>query len=124
MLGTETVQTILIVEDETLVRMDSADMLEQAGFEVLEAADASEALVILNQRDRVHLLFSDIDMPGDMDGLDLARLVHDRWPHIRLLLTSGHHRLDADQLPDAGDFVRKPWAQDALIVRIRGLLAE
>ncbi len=119
----ETISTVLIVEDEALVRMHGADILEEAGFEVLEAGDADEALAILDQRTRVHLLFSDIDMPGQMDGLGLARVVRERWPHIRLLLTLGQHRFDADQLPVSGDFVRKPWAQEALVARIRSLLA-
>ena len=122
MTNTGAISTVLVVEDEILVRMHSADMLEEAGFVVLEAADADEALVILNGLEHVHLLFSDIDMPGSMDGLDLAKIVHDRWPHIRLLLTSGHHRLTLDHLPADGQFVRKPWTQDALLGRIRQLL--
>lgn len=82
---------ILVVEDETLIRMVGAEILEDAGFDVLEAADADEALRILQAHDDVLLLFSDVDMPGSMDGLDLARVVHERWPDIRLLLTSGRH---------------------------------
>lgn len=118
----ETQSTILVVEDETLIRMHGADMLEDAGYEVLEAADADEALEILSKHKAVHLLFSDVDMPGTMDGLDLARQVHDRWPQIRLLLTSGHHRLENSQIPDDGQFVRKPWTKDILIEHVRGLL--
>lgn len=115
--------TILLVEDETLVRMHGMDILEDAGFEVIEAGDADEALGILAQHDRVHLLFSDIAMPGSMDGLDLARVVHERWPHIRLLLTSSHHRLEASDVPAGGKFTAKPWAAEALIEKIHRLLA-
>jgi DNA-binding NtrC family response regulator len=115
--------TVLIVEDETLVRMHGTDILEDAGFAVIEAADADEAVAILTADDRVHLLFSDVDMPGSMDGLGLAHLVHDRWPHIRVLLTSGHHRIGSDRLPAAGQFMPKPWMQHALVEKIRGLLA-
>lgn len=118
----KSLSTVLIVEDETLVRMHGSDVLGEAGFEVIEAADADEALAILGRHDGVHLLFSDIDMPGSMDGLKLAQLVHERWPHIRLLLTSGHYRLDDGELPAEGRFLRKPWKQDALVGSIRNLL--
>jgi CheY-like chemotaxis protein len=117
------VSTVLIVEDEILVRMHGAEMLEDAGFVVLEAANADEALEILDGLDLVHLLFSDIDMPGSMDGLELARLVHERWPLIRLLLTSGFHRLDPSKLPAKGQFMRKPWENNALVERVRELIA-
>ncbi len=122
MPGTDTQQTILLVEDETLIRMHGADLLEDAGYEVLEAADAEEALAILASHDSVQLLFSDIDMPGSINGLDLARIVNDRWPDVRLLLTSGNHRLQDDQIPDSGQFVCKPWTPPALIARVRDLL--
>lgn len=115
--------TVLIVEDETLVRMLGTDILEEAGFIVVEAADADEAMVVLQGQPDVHLLFSDVDMPGTMDGLELARLVHERWPQIRLLLTSGHHRLASSDIPGTGQFVPKPWSGTTLVDRIRGLLA-
>lgn len=119
---TQSQPTILVVEDETLVRMHGADLLGEAGYEVIEAADADEALSILSRHETIHLLFSDIDMPGSMDGLDLARHVHERWPHIRLLLTSGQHQLQDGQIPDTGQFLRKPWTQEGLVNRVRGLL--
>lgn len=118
----ETASTVLIVEDETLVRMYGSDLLEEAGFAVLEASDADEALAILDRQEGVSLVFSDVDMPGSMDGLDLARTVHSRWPHIRLLLTSGHHRLDDSHVPANGQFVRKPWGQGVLVARVKDLL--
>lgn len=114
--------TILMVEDEALVRMHGADMLEDAGFAVIEAANADEAMAILVQQVGVHLLFSDIDMPGSMDGLDLARRVHERWPDIRLLLTSGHHRLNDSHVPAEGQFLRKPWVQHELVDKVHGML--
>lgn len=121
-MPTERVDTILVVEDETLVRMNSADILEDAGYDILEAADADEALRVLAQHQSVQLLFSDIDMPGTMNGLDLARVVHQRWPHIKLLLTSGHHCISDNLMPDDGKFVAKPWSQDVLVARVRDLL--
>ncbi|BBD01098.1 MULTISPECIES: response regulator [Sphingobium] len=123
MPSSEPIATILVVEDDTLIRMHGVDMLEENGFDVIEAADAEEALAILYEHGSVHLLFSDIDMPGDMDGLELARQVNQRWPQVKLLLTSGHHQLEEGVLPDDGQFLSKPWRQDVLIEQIRGLLA-
>ncbi|MCP1469322.1 CheY-like chemotaxis protein [Sphingobium sp. OAS761] len=114
--------TILVVEDDALVRMYGMVVLEEAGFTVLEAADADEALLILDGLIAVDLLFSDIDMPGSMNGLDLACVVHERWPRVRLVLTSGHHRLPEGQLPAQGKFLPKPWAQDVLVRQVRELL--
>ena len=122
MFDTKTISTVLVVEDDTLVRMHGAEILEDVGYNVLEAADADEALALLNKHQDVHLLFSDVDMPGSMDGLDLALLVHNRWPHIHLLLTSGHHPVRQADLPVSGKFVRKPWSSEVLIERIRGFL--
>lgn len=122
MPDTNVIATVLVVEDDTLVRMHGTDILEDAGYEVLEAANADEALAILNEQRDVHVLFSDVNMPGSMDGLDLARLVHERWPHIHLLLTSCHHPVQSADLPDRGKFVRKPWSSEVLVERIRGFL--
>lgn len=119
----ETKPAILVVEDDTLIRMLGVDILEEAGFDVLEAENADEAISILCAHDDVQLLFSDIDMPGSMDGVDLVRLVHERWPAIRLLLTSGHHRLPNSAVPDDGKFVSKPWTRDRLVGKIREMLA-
>jgi len=113
------VTAVLVVEDEPLVRMHGIDILKDAGFDVFEAADADEALLILGDGTEVHLLFSGVDMPGSMDGLQLAHLVHERWPHIHLLLTSGHHKLRDTEMPDAGKFVRKPWTSEALVRQVR-----
>jgi CheY-like chemotaxis protein len=74
---------ILIVEDEFLLRMDSAEMIENAGFEVVQAGNADEAISILQVRPAIHVVFTDIQMPGSMDGLKLARFVRDRWPPIK-----------------------------------------
>jgi DNA-binding NtrC family response regulator len=114
--------TILVVEDDTLVRMVGADVLQDAGFDVIEASNADEALVLLSQVDDVQLLFSDVDMPGSMNGIELARQVHERWPDIRLLITSGQHDVSPDRLPDDGKFVRKPWTHDVLVQKVRDVL--
>jgi CheY-like chemotaxis protein len=113
---------VLLVEDEPLVRMLAADILEEAGFEVIEAITAPAALKLLEQRHDVKALFTDVDMPGGMNGLELARIVHARWPRIALVVTSGVCRPGADQLPDDGVFVGKPYAPQAPVQAIRGLI--
>ena len=108
------ISTILVVEDEPLTRMYGVDILEDAGFAVIEAGDADEALDILSTGTPVQLVFSDVDMPGSMDGLEFAWAVHRRWPCIHLLLTSGHHRLENEQMPRSGLFLPKPWDSESL----------
>ncbi len=122
MPGQNSKATVLIVEDETLVRIHGADILEEAGFFVLEASDAEQALVMLCQHDDIHLLFPDIDMPGYMDGLALAHMVHVRWPRIQLLLTSGYHQLQTAIIPGDGKFMPKPWIEEILIRKIHEML--
>jgi CheY-like chemotaxis protein len=113
---------VLLVEDEPLVRMLGADVLEEAGFEVVEAFNGDEALVVLEARPDIRVLFTDVNMPGSLDGLDLARLVHERRPDIKLLIASGQVRLSQDEIPDAGRFLPKPYAPDAVIREVRGLI--
>jgi CheY-like chemotaxis protein len=81
---------VLVVEDEPLLRMMAADIVEEAGMQPVEAADADAAIEILERRTDVRILFSDIRMPGSMDGLKLADAVRTRWPAINIILTSGH----------------------------------
>jgi len=103
--------------------MHGCDLLESAGFEVLEAETADEAVALLEKHGDVHLLFSDIDMPGSMDGIQLAELVHERWPNIGLLLTSGHRRPQETDIPDEGKFISKPWREGDVLDKIRAILA-
>ncbi len=112
---------VLFVEDELLVRLFGADMLEGAGFEVIEAANADEALRELESRGDVQVLFTDIHMPGSLDGLELARRVHTRWPAIKLLIASGRVRPDPEEIPDDGRFVPKPYEPKRLVQQIREL---
>ncbi len=76
---------VLVVEDEALVRMFAVDFVEDAGFDVVEAADANQAVAILEARTDIGIVFTDIDVPGSMDGMKLARAVRDRWPPIESL---------------------------------------
>ena len=100
---------ILIVEDEFLLRMDSAEMIENAGFEVIQAGNADEAIAILQARPAIHVIFTDVQMPGSMDGLKLARFVRNHWPPIKILATSGLVRVVADDLPAGSVFLPKPY---------------
>jgi CheY-like chemotaxis protein len=109
---------VLLVEDEPTVRMIACDGLEDAGFDVVEAANAEEAVAILADRSDVGVLFTDVDMPGDLDGLDLAELVHGRWPAIKLVVTSGRSLTRA--IPDAGQFIAKPYTMRAMTDVIGG----
>src|SRR5665213_3106992 len=79
---------VLVVEDELMLRMRAVDMVEDAGFVPVEAIDADEAIRILESRDDISVLFTDIQMPGSMDGLKLAHVAHTRWPHIKIILVS------------------------------------
>jgi CheY-like chemotaxis protein len=114
---------VLLVEDEPLVRMAAADDLQEAGFHVLEAANADVALAVLEScSDEVQVLFTDIDMPGSMNGLDLVENVQQRWPHISLLISSAYHRPSPGQIPDDGRFVPKPYCSDHVVQQIRELV--
>ncbi len=115
--------TVLIVEDELFVRMIGADALEEAGYRVIEAGSADEALDVLERGRDVKVLFTDIRMPGSMDGLRLAAVVHERWPAIRILLTSGDTHPTRDAIPDDGRFLAKPYRFDSLSRELDTLLA-
>jgi two-component system, response regulator PdtaR len=112
---------VLIVEDELLIRMDAIEMIEAAGFEPLEAANADEAINILRSRSDIHVVFTDIQMPGSMDGVKLAHFVRDRWPPIKIIATSGHIRLAGYELPNGGRFLQKPYSASAVARHLREL---
>src|SRR5277367_5042074 len=93
-------QIVLIVDDEPLQRITVADMLYEAGFWTVEASDAEQALRMLESRDDIRIVFLDIVMSHGMDGLELARIVRERWPHVHILLTSGKMYAAEHSLPD------------------------
>ena len=95
---------VLIVEDEMVLRMRAVDMVEDAGYTPLEALDAAEAVAILESRSDVALMCTDIQMPGQMDGVGLAHAVHERWPTIRIIVVSGQLNLPHLDLPPAAGF--------------------
>jgi CheY-like chemotaxis protein len=115
---------ILVVEDEPFIRLWAADLLEENGFSVLEAKDADAALELLECRPDVKLLFTDVQMPGSLNGMELARTVHARWPHIFLVITSGRERPTGAEIPDDGRFVAKPYSAQELLAQVEDLLHE
>lgn len=119
--GTQVVQ-VLVVEDEPLVRMDIVDFLERDGFDVAEAGNADEAVAMLELDPRIRILFTDIDMPGSMDGLKLAAAVRDRWPPVQIVVTSGHMMVDVADLPDGGVFFSKPYQARVVADALRQIL--
>ncbi len=113
---------VLVVEDEPLLRMLAVEVVEAAGFVALEAGNADEAVALLEARSDISLLFTDIDMPGSMDGLKLAHAVRGRWPPIKILLVSGHVRLQPFELPSSSRFVGKPYRAAAMVEELRSLV--
>lgn len=114
---------VLIVDDEALLRICMVDIVEEAGFVALEAANADEALAILEAQPDIRLLLTDIQMPGSMDGLKLAHAVRNRWPPVRILVMSGQYRLAQDNLPPDSEFLGKPLQPERLISELRSLTA-
>jgi CheY-like chemotaxis protein len=113
---------VLVVEDEPLLRMLAVEVVEEAGFLAIEARDADEAVELLESRTDIILLFTDINMPGSMDGLKLAHAVRDRWPPIKILLVSGQQRLQSSDLPSNSCFVGKPYQAAALVDELRSMV--
>lgn len=98
---------VLVVEDEVFVRLMAVDAIEEAGFSTVEASDADEAIGLLEDQADIDVVFSDIKMPGSIDGLELADAIKLRWPHIFTILTSGH--MTVPDLPMGTVFVQKPY---------------
>jgi len=114
---------ILVVEDEALLRFNAVDMLTDAGYVVLDAANADEALLILEERDDISVVFTDVNMPGSMDGLELAESIRRSWPPVSLVVTSGKNVLRDLDLPLGGRFVPKPYTKDQVLSAVMQLSA-
>jgi two-component system, response regulator PdtaR len=114
--------TILVAEDDAFLRLYAADLLEDSGYTVVEADNAEEALKVMEVRKDVRLLFTDIQMPGGCDGLELARQVHERWPKVLLVITSGQVQPTRAEIADDGRFIRKPYRAKDLLGQIDELL--
>ncbi len=114
---------VLVVEDESLVRMHAMEMVEEAGFEAIAASDADEAIRILESRNDIRAVFTDIQMPGSMDGLRLAHVVRNRWPPVQLIVTSGQPARFASEMPARGMFLPKPYRATQIATLLRDLVS-
>lgn len=113
---------VLIVEDEWLLRELAVELVEEAGFLALEAGDADEAVAMLGARADIAVLFTDINMPGSMDGLKLAHAVRDRWPPVKIIVASGRVRLEQSDLPPDSAFLEKPYHGRAIIAQLLSMV--
>jgi two-component system, response regulator PdtaR len=115
--------TVLVVEDEELARLIITDYLREGGFAVLQASDAEQAIAVLEQRGDVRAVVLDVVMPGAMDGIALAHLVHERWPGVGLLVMSGKGVPRMAQLPPGAGFLPKPYFGPSIVGRLRAIIS-
>ena len=120
---TSTPKTVLVVEDEALLLFSISDELTAQGFEVFEASNADDAVKILDAHDEIRVVFTDIDMPGSMDGLKLLALVRERWPPVRVVVTSGKKRPTREMLMDENWFLPKPYTTASVVAALEAAAA-
>ncbi|WP_312017491.1 response regulator [Bradyrhizobium sp. AUGA SZCCT0431] len=113
---------VLVVEDEMMLRMRVVDMVEDAGYVPVEAVDADEAMAILRSRSDIALMLTDVQMPGSMNGLQLAHAVRENWPPIKIILASGQLKLSGSEIPLDSRFFGKPLQSDEIIAEMRVML--
>ncbi|TXL73954.1 response regulator [Vineibacter terrae] len=123
--GHQRPSTVLVVEDEILIRMPVADYLRDCGYRVLEASNAAEAQALFRASEPIEIVFSDVNMPGGMNGFALAQWVRQEYPDVRIILTSGiaSTARNAEQVCAEGSFLEKPYSYEALAAHIKRLLA-
>jgi len=114
---------VLVVEDEAIIRMNIIHVAEDSGYDVLEAADADEAIQILQSRNDIRVVFTDVGMPGSMDGLRLARFIRDRWPPIQVVVSSGRDVSNYPAFPQNGRFIGKPYENRQVTAALREVLS-
>ena len=114
---------VLIVEDEPLIRLGAVYQIEDAGFKVYEAGSADAAIALLEVHKEICLIFTDVDMPGSMDGLKLAHYVRGRWPPVKIIVTSGHVKVSQESLPAGALFMPKPYEFAVITHKIRAMIA-
>ncbi|MGE7369008.1 response regulator [Neorhizobium sp. NPDC001467] len=113
---------ILVVEDEPLLRLAALDLIEMAGFEAIPASDATEAVSILEARDDIRIVMTDVDMPRGVDGMRLAAIIRDRWPPIKVIIVSGHVEDPGDKIPAETVFFSKPYREEQIIETIQAMI--
>jgi len=116
-------KAILVVEDNAVLRMDAVGMAEDEGFTVFEAENADHAIAILEAHPDIRLVFTDIEMPGSMDGLKLAEFVRHRWPPVQIIVASGKVLREQARLPEGGLFFAKPYDPPKVLNEMHRLLA-
>lgn len=112
---------VLIVEDEPLLRLTAEELIEDGGFDVVSVPDAASAVRLLEHRLDIRIVFTDIDMPGGMDGIRLAAMIRDRWPPIEIVVTSSHVSIADHEMPARGVFVSKPYDGQQLVGLLRSM---
>ncbi|GJE79529.1 response regulator [Methylorubrum thiocyanatum] len=122
-VGVEGRNAVLVIEDQPVMLLMAVDLVEEAGFEALEATGATEAVRLLETRPDIFLVFSDIDLGIGMDGLALAHAIRDRWPPVEIIMTSGKVHPRAEDLPPRGRFFDKPYRRDEVAAAMRALAA-
>lgn len=113
---------VLVVEDEAIILWDIVHQLEAEGFKTYEATNADVAVALLEAHSDIRLVFTDIDMPGSMDGLKLAAAVRDRWPPVRIIITSGRRVVDDADMPEGTRFIGKPYDHTTITRSMREML--
>lgn len=114
---------VLVVEDEVIVRMLACDILTDGGFHCLEAVNAKEALALIEARPDIAVMFTDVDMPGEINGLGLAHLVAMRAPTLNIIVTSGASSPESGDLPVGARFVQKPYSPSSLLELVTEMAA-
>ncbi len=114
---------VLVVEDDALIRMGAVDLVQSAGYEALEATDADEAIRLLESRDDIDLVFTDVQMPGTMDGIKLSHYIRDRWPPVKIIVASGKAILEESSLPEGSWFFSKPYNDHAIADKMASMLS-
>jgi CheY-like chemotaxis protein len=109
---------VLVVEDESLVRVVALEAIGAAGFPAYAAANADEAIRILERQSNIQIVFTDISMPGSMDGIRLAQCIHDRWPPVQFIVTSALAKFRDAELPSGSIFVSKPYSPEQIVHKI------
>ncbi len=122
-ITTDRKAVILVVEDSAIIRMGAVDLVVNAGYEALEASNAEEAIRLLEARTDIVLVFTDVGMPGTMDGIKLAHYIRNRWPPVKLIVASGRSIIEQSRLPEGSQFVPKPYNDSTIVEQIRRMLS-
>lgn len=106
---------VLVVEDDPFIRAEAMDLAIEAGFRAYEAWDADTAIRMLERYSEIRICFTDVEMPGSLDGLKLAAAVRERWPPVQFIVVSGRAKVSAEQMPEHSVFFSKPYDPDAIL---------